>query len=752
MAFWNSTQIININEGTLPNDGTGDNIRDAFNKVDTNFGNIATQLSQFNQDWTNANVEYNFQAQFGNISNLFVANSTGINSTFTSNTTSANIIATAGLYSSGVTYLTGNTYVAAPIIPATNGLYDIGSPTNRFRTIYSQTTDAATQISSSSDSGILKVHANAFVGDQQDTGILGNISSDYNGHSTYAFFGHQFTTNDFIYKITNIDATLGNNIVAGGIYGNGHFGSAFLSNSTPSTNTATGALVVTGGAGFGGDVNIGGNANVSGNLAVAGSQVLTVSSVGISNIYNGTGSIFTGNTVFPAATPSTSYNTGAVVITNGGLGVFGNVTAGGFVGPYYGTVQTAAQPQITSLGSLTSLTISGPTNAAGISATSLGVTALTVTSTITATGVALTGLSNVGTGTFYATGNSTVSNINSSGNVSASYYLGSGTFLTGLLNNSTFQTLNANVGAFEIWANANVSSLQNQITGANSAIQTISANVGAYEISVNANIGGHQLAIAGINANLGAYQIANNANVGTITNNIQTINANIGAFETYANIQLNGGSTQSLSANVGAYQIATNANIGGHQLAIANLATGANANTAAYLATSSITFGGTITVPSIAHSGTSGTGNIGASGAAFNTVFATATTALYADLAEKYASDADYEAGTVVVFGGEKEITTTMQFGDVSVAGAISTKPAYLMNEGAIGLPVALRGRIPVKVIGPVTKGDLLVTAGQNPGYATSVGKSTEYPLAVFAKALETNTAEGVKVIEAVII
>jgi len=149
--------------------------------------------------------------------------------------------------------------------------------------------------------------------------------------------------------------------------------------------------------------------------------------------------------------------------------------------------------------------------------------------------------------------------------------------------------------------------------------------------------------------------------------------------------------------------------------------------------------------------------NIGASGSVFATVYATtfsgvSTTAKYADLAEKYTSDAVYEPGTVVVFGGDAEITVTNTFADVSVAGAISTDPAYLMNAMEDGLPVALRGRIPVKVIGPVTKGDLLVTAEANPGYATSVGRSTEYPLAVFAKAIETNTAEGTKVITAVIL
>jgi hypothetical protein len=120
-------------------------------------------------------------------------------------------------------------------------------------------------------------------------------------------------------------------------------------------------------------------------------------------------------------------------------------------------------------------------------------------------------------------------------------------------------------------------------------------------------------------------------------------------------------------------------------------------------------------------------------------------------LAEIYITDADYAPGTVVVFGGEAEITTTTEFANVSVAGAISTNPAYLMNSGADGLSVALRGRVPVKVVGPVYKGDLLVTAN-DPGYAVSIGQRADYPLAVFAKSIETNTDEGVKVITAVIV
>jgi len=87
---------------------------------------------------------------------------------------------------------------------------------------------------------------------------------------------------------------------------------------------------------------------------------------------------------------------------------------------------------------------------------------------------------------------------------------------------------------------------------------------------------------------------------------------------------------------------------------------------------------------------------------------------------------------------------------DTRVAGAISTNPAYLMNDAVAGLPVALRGRVPVKLIGPVTKGDSLVTSN-TPGYAASVG-TVLLGQAVFAKSLTTNLEPGEKIIEAVIL
>ena len=135
----------------------------------------------------------------------------------------------------------------------------------------------------------------------------------------------------------------------------------------------------------------------------------------------------------------------------------------------------------------------------------------------------------------------------------------------------------------------------------------------------------------------------------------------------------------------------------------------------------------------------------------YNTFYGRSVQAQYADLAENYLSDYNYDPGTVVVFGGSQEITTTSSFADTRVAGVISHDPAYLMNAVNPGLPVALRGRVPVKIVGTVSKGDLLVTSAQT-GYAQSVGQDNSYGHAVFAKSLVTDGRNGSKIIEAVII
>ena len=145
------------------------------------------------------------------------------------------------------------------------------------------------------------------------------------------------------------------------------------------------------------------------------------------------------------------------------------------------------------------------------------------------------------------------------------------------------------------------------------------------------------------------------------------------------------------------------------------------------------------------------TANLGSPTSWYNTFYGVSTQAQYADLAENYQADSDYEPGTVVVFGGANEITVTDKHADHRIAGVVSTNPAYLMNAATPGTPIALRGRVPIKVAGPVYKGDLLVTSTIS-GYATSVGGDSSYGIKVFAKSLEENVDSGNKIIEAVIL
>jgi hypothetical protein len=123
-----------------------------------------------------------------------------------------------------------------------------------------------------------------------------------------------------------------------------------------------------------------------------------------------------------------------------------------------------------------------------------------------------------------------------------------------------------------------------------------------------------------------------------------------------------------------------------------------------------------------------------------------ATTARYADLAEKYLADAEYEKGTVVCVGGEKEVTAST-WGSRAI-GAVSTNPAYMMNsdlEG--GTYIALKGRVPVKVIGSIKKGDQLIAA--NDGCAMM---AVPHASGVFAVALESSDDTGIKLVECLIL
>ena len=124
----------------------------------------------------------------------------------------------------------------------------------------------------------------------------------------------------------------------------------------------------------------------------------------------------------------------------------------------------------------------------------------------------------------------------------------------------------------------------------------------------------------------------------------------------------------------------------------------------------------------------------------------TATQAQYADLAEIYQPDQAYEPGTVLVFGGEHEVTVSTVSHDTRVAGVVSTAPAYLMNSQQSGIPVALTGRVPCRVRGPVAKGEQLVNI--EPGIAGAVDFAQYRPGCVIGKSLENIEDSSVHTIE----
>ena len=148
-----------------------------------------------------------------------------------------------------------------------------------------------------------------------------------------------------------------------------------------------------------------------------------------------------------------------------------------------------------------------------------------------------------------------------------------------------------------------------------------------------------------------------------------------------------------------------------------------------------------------------GVGNIGSASNTFDVIHAKATAAQYADVAERFASDVEYEPGTVVEIGGSAEITESMEELSENVFGVISTRAAYLMNSDAgtdsTHPPIAMTGRVPVRVTGIVRKGDRLVSAGS--GIARAATKKEITAFNVIGRALADKNSTGLGLVEAIV-
>lgn len=275
-----------------------------------------------------------------------------------------------------------------------------------------------------------------------------------------------------------------------------------------------------------------------------------------------------------------------------------------------------------------------------------------------------------------------------------------------------------------------------------SEIDDLSANASSQQTSIGALISG-QAAQSSTTSGIQSQVTAIQANDASFSSSISTLNSG-----------LTGANTAIITANT-----AMKLYVDAHDTAITNAWT---ANAVSQQATldslSSLkaplanpTFTGTVVLPNTTSGGNiipnaNVTYNLGSTTGWWNLIYGKSVQAQYADLAELYLPDAEYAVGTVMMIGGEKEVTAC-QFGNRAI-GAISANPSYLMNSGLEGgVAVALKGRVPVRVVGTVKKGQNLI-ASNNGCASAAVYHSSE----VFAIALESSDDNGEKLVEALVL
>jgi hypothetical protein len=454
--------------------------------------------------------------------------------------------------------------------------------------------------------------------------------------------------------------------------------------------------------------------SVSASGNIVGANISTTGNV-TANYFIGSGSQLTGlyaNANVAAYLPTYSGNIGAALVSATGNVIGGNIRTTGSI---------SAAGNIFSSGTFGAVSYSASGNITGAN--------LNATSAVVAVGN-VTGSNLLTGGYVLATGNVTGANFLSLGLVSVG-----GNATAGNINTAGLITAGGNVTganlrtAGSITATGNISG--NYIIGDGGLLSNITVGAGSAIENGNSSV-----AIGQANSNV-TISVNSTSNVVVVSNTSIVVS---GVISASGNITTAGLITA--TGNVTAGNITT----AGLITATGNVSAGNVLTTGSITATGNVTAGnittaGVLTVNSdnaataIVNGGANSVGNIGSSTTYFNTLFATASKALYADLAENYTADAEYEPGTVVSFDGTAEITQCNTDMCATVAGVISTRPAYTMNSGIEGTvaTVALVGRVPCRVKGPVKRGAMMVSAGDGharaeatPAMGTVIGKALQ--------------------------
>ena len=301
--------------------------------------------------------------------------------------------------------------------------------------------------------------------------------------------------------------------------------------------------------------------------------------------------------------------------------------------------------------------------------------------------------------------------------------------------------------------------------GAVTVTGNLSANNLAATNNVTANLVTTSSLTVSANANIANASIAN-ANVTTlltvanITSGAQTTAGNLtggwtvnGSVTGNSLVIINGNLAISNSAGANLYGIMTDRYMWANGVAISFSGTYSNANVQAFLPTyvGNVGSSGGATVFNGTTISTGANSTAGSITGNWSLTTGSRLNATYADLAERFAADDTYDAGTVVQLGGTNEITAVQLELSEDVFGVISETAAYLMNSAAgdndTHPAVAVSGRVPVKVQGSIKKGDRLVSAGIGVARAAKAGEAS--PFNVIGRALEDKNDEGIGFVEA---
>jgi len=288
---------------------------------------------------------------------------------------------------------------------------------------------------------------------------------------------------------------------------------------------------------------------------------------------------------------------------------------------------------------------------------------------------------------------------------------------------------------------AQISNIANITVTNNANLTNIFSNsITANAITVNGNI----IPSANITYNLGSPNFRFK-DLWLAGNTIYFGGANLTADGANVTINNPGGGSFTISGTS-----PNNANVSFGNIIVSASTTSTSSTTGALVVSGGAGFAGNIFTAGNIIPSSNVSQNLGTTTSWWNLIYGKSVQAQYADLAENYIADKKYDPGTVVIFGGTNEISTTNISHDTRVAGIISSNPAYLMNAGESGLPVALTGKVPCRVQGPVDKGTVLVTSN-----IAGVAKALEYnlynPGAILGKSLEKINDNSIQVIEVVV-